>query len=182
VIDMDEYVPLPGEPGFRAHPESGERFYSSAWLSDFAEGETPLTEELAVASGLASRLTQEIRDATGDDSLTVAYDTNPIDPGGAQVVALQARTRPSDGNIGPGGVARRAALRDAAGRRTALPEALGGSERETLRRFIAQAMEATERHLERLIDLEPDLTDKQILRGRLRQQQILRAMFEDDAA
>jgi hypothetical protein len=60
------------------------------------------------------------------------------------------------------------------------PEALDGDERRTLRRFIGQSMEATARHMERLLVLEPDPLDQQILRGRLRQQQILRAMFEDD--
>ena len=164
--DLDEYLPVPGEPGTRMHPETMERFYSSAWLGDFTPGESPLVEALAIASGLA----------THPAKLRVA------DPEGAQVIALQARSRPVDGDIGPVGARRRAKPRDASGRRVAPPEALDGDERRTLRRFIAQSMEATGRHMERLLELEPDAMDQTILRGRLRQQQILRAMFEDDAA
>lgn len=165
--DLDEYLPVPGEPGTRMHPETLERFYSSAWLGDFTPGEAPLTEALAISAGLAS------------DPRVAAH---PADPGGARVIALHAATRPSDGDIGPVGARRRSAPLDPSGRHAAPPEALSGDERHTLRRFIAQSMEATARHMERLLTLEPDLTDQQILRGRLRQQEILRAMFEDDPA
>jgi hypothetical protein len=165
--DLDDYLPCPGEPGFRQHPETGERFYSDAWLSDFAAGEAPLTEALAIAAGLASH---------------PRVAEHPANPEGAQILALQARTRPADGDIGTAGVARRSKPRDPAGRPVVSPEVFGGSERHTLRLFIAQSMAATERHLERLLELEPDPMDQQILRGRLRQQQTLRAMFKDDTA
>jgi hypothetical protein len=168
--DLDDYLPCPGEPGFRQDPETGERFYSSAWLGDFTPGEAPLAEALAIASGLATHpRVAELR------------AEHPADSEGAQVIALQARSRPVDGDIGPVGARRRSAPRDPSGRRVAPPEAMDLTEAGTLRRLAADAMASAARHLERLVGLADDPQDEMILRGRLRQQQILQAMFEDDA-
>lgn len=173
MIDLDSIlVPVEGEPGTRAHPETGERFYSAHWLGDAADAAfgRPLLRALVPV--------EPPTPAVGDVPAAEEHE-QPVDVEETErrqrlaVVSAQLATLPRDRDLSPTAAAARSRPLLASGRPAPMAALIRdgvvpgpNDARRAARQTVIDAARSTLRAIERLAALAPSDERPEILKER----------------